>query len=158
MLRMLAQFDLWLLTVYVLLFVFLAAATIVGIVYQSWKHRRDGVKFPKREMVNIRYQERWASGNSHKTFFTRLGGANNCLNLVVTDDELWVRLTFPFNVFAMPLDLTHRIPLESITDLQRKKRVMLITYTRADGESRTISVVSHHPEQFWAALTDADRV
>lgn len=142
---------------FVILFIVSAVMMVVGGVSAMLKYRRHGVTFPKREMVNIRFQERWTSGHSLKNFFTRIAGANNGLHVTVTDDELWVQLPLPFKVFAIPLDLEHRIPLASITDLHRRKRLVVITYTRQDGTSRTIELMLRKTDQFWAALTDGEQ-
>ncbi len=64
--------------------------------------------FRKEEIV---YQEFFASGASRKNILTKLGGARNCLRLLVTRDFLWVTSWFPFSIIAPVYDLEHIVPL-----------------------------------------------
>lgn len=60
----------------------------------------DGLTMKPRG--EILFHERFGSGNSHRNLLTKLGGAQNCLLVTVTDRELLVRPWFPFNMFFMP--------------------------------------------------------
>jgi hypothetical protein len=51
---------------------------------------------------NAVFCETWASGRSHRSLLTRLVGANRCLWVAVTPDELLVGLHFPFSLFFLP--------------------------------------------------------
>jgi hypothetical protein len=73
-------------------FVFVGALLwVVGcMAFVLWRRKIHGPHFPEHNKVNVLFEEIWTSGNSHKSLFTRMGGANNCLRVTVTDDELWV--------------------------------------------------------------------
>jgi hypothetical protein len=57
------------------------------------------------------FLQRSGSGRSERSWLTRLGGANNCLMVAVTEHELHIVPMFPFNLMFMPevWDLEHRI-------------------------------------------------
>src|SRR6185369_12562643 len=84
-----------------------------------WLYVRALRKRPRFEPSDVVFQERFASGCSQKNVLTKLGGARNCLRLVVTRRFLWVTSWFPFSLIAPFYDLEHVIPLDSILSLRR---------------------------------------
>ena len=135
----------------------LAAAVAVMIV----RHRRFGVTFPPLDSSRVLYRERWASACSHQTFLKRLGSANNCVSVVVTDEEVRVWLPFPLAILGYELDLEHRIPRRSIVGLQEWPHwygpTWLLDYLDDEGRTRRIELALHRPVDFLKALnTKAD--
>jgi hypothetical protein len=57
--------------------------------------RRAERRFSTPERPQIRFRERGASGYSNKSLFTRLGGANRVLEVVVTDVDVWIKGIWP---------------------------------------------------------------
>ena len=53
-----------------------------------WRRKQRNL-FPD-EAKGVIYEEKMASGRSHKNWYSKLGGAKNCLRLVITDTELWI--------------------------------------------------------------------
>src|SRR5262245_4847738 len=106
---------------FIWLFLFCFVWVVVGFGWRYFRHKRTGVGFPPVAPKHIRFEERAASGCSHKTMCTRLGGARNCLHVTVTDAEVWIRPVFPFIILAQQFDLEHRIPRASITSVQPKQ-------------------------------------
>ncbi len=82
--------------------------------WRGYRHWQYGISFPPLKSVQVQFHERMASGSSDKTFFSRFGGARNCLRVTVTDDEVWVRMFFPFSLIK-EADLEYRIARECIT-------------------------------------------
>lgn len=109
----------WLGSNFDLLFAFFIAwflfLLIASIVYR--KVRRKKVLIPARHEVV--FEERGASGRSLRTWWTRLGGAYNCLVVSVTRSRLVVRPIFPFTLLFLPevYDLEHSIGLTEITNI-----------------------------------------
>ena len=97
-----------------------------------------------------------ASGNSHKSWWTRLGGARNCLRVAVTDSEVWIRPFFPFSLLAGDFDLEHRIPRSSILAAELSSssliRSVLLDFRLADGSQRRVQLRLRDPDAFLAAL------
>ena len=118
------------------------------------RHKRYGVVFPKVSPDHIRFHETGASGCSHKTTFTRFGGAARCLQVTVTDDEVWVRTGFPFNVLAFQTDLEHRIPRASIVSIQPSgsARSLLLDFRDETNQVHRLSLMLRKPGDFLVAL------
>lgn len=135
-------------------FLFVAAFVWVFgcIAFMLWRHKARGVRFPNRNDVNVLFEERWASGRSYKSLFTRFGGASNCLRVTVTEDELWVTLRFPFSAMAAQLDLEHRIPRDAITKIEQNHKIVSVVFTLDVGEERRIDLQLRKADQFLAAL------
>jgi len=121
-------------------------------VFMLWRRKIRGPHFPDRSEVNILFEERWTSGSSHKSRYTRLGGANNCLRVTVTDDELWVAPHFPFSAFAAQFDLDHRVRRDAITNVEQNGRMIHVTFAVDDGVERLIVLRLRNADRFCAVL------
>ncbi len=86
--------------------------------------------------ADVIYQEWFASGYSHKNVFTRLGGARNCLRLVVTRQFLFVTSWFPFSIFTPIYDLEHQIPLDSNLSIRESWWFITSSYVVSYRDSR----------------------
>ncbi len=74
-------------------------------------------KKPKIDTQDIVYEERWQSGRSFRSIFTRFGGARNCLNIIFLKDSIVIKPHFPFDLFwPNILGLEHTIPYHSIVN------------------------------------------
>jgi hypothetical protein len=104
------------------------------------------------------FKASWASGRSYKNFLTQFGGANNCLLVGVTRDELIVTPFFPFNLMFLPevYDLEHRIPTSAILGVEPLKRwfrdVIVVRFRRDDGREGALELRLTNPAAFTAAL------
>jgi hypothetical protein len=111
---------------------------------------------PKIAKEDIVYQEFFASGASQKNFLTKLGGARNCLRLVVTRDLLWVTSWFPFSLIAPIYDGVHVIPLPRISSVQPSRFFgsdsLLLSYTDDSGRTHTLRLIPRHRERFLTAI------
>lgn len=138
-------------------FVFFFAFAVVwnaGVVgYTLWRRAKRGPKFPKLSQVQIRFREQFASGYSHKSWVTRLGGASNCLVITITADELWITSFFPFNLLLDYYDLEHRMPLHDIVHVEQQKRHVHIDFQVPDNGVRRFTVISRKASELRAALT-----
>jgi hypothetical protein len=134
---------------------FLWVVVAFGFLY--YRHKRTGIVFPQSPPGTIRFEERTASGCSHRTVFTKPGGARNCLQVTVTDTEVWIRSYFPFNVLAQQFDLEHRIPRASIMGVQPKQsafvRAILLDYRDDRGQTHRLSLAMKKPDDFLSALS-----
>lgn len=138
------------------IFVLVSLWVGVGIGWRWIRQKKSGLRFPKLPPERVRFEEWTASGSSQKTAFTRLARARNCLRITVTDDEVWVRPFFPFNLLAPELDLEHRIPRASITRVQPKEgslyRTLLLEFQDPAGGAHRLSLNLKDPEGFLRAL------
>jgi hypothetical protein len=99
------------------------------------------------------YQERYASGCSQKNVLTKIGGARNCLRLVVSRSFLLVTSWFPFSLITPFYDLEHVIPLDSIASIRRSTwSGFLLTYRDSKGATHTLRLVPKKPDDFIRSL------
>ena len=133
---------------------FVLVAIISGI--RHYRRKRSGIVFPQVSSERIRFDEKAASGYSHKSLFTKFGGAKQCLCVTVTDTEVWIRTFFPFSVFAQRCDLEHRIPKACIMGLRSKQsafgRTITLDYHDERGQSHTLTLMLKRPDDFLRAL------
>ena len=105
------------------------------------------------------FSESFASGRSLKSWFTRLGGASNCLKVMLTRDRSIIRPLFPFLVLGPELDLVHSIPLTSLESIDKRtgsfRSCIRIRFKLPAGEQREIEIQSKKPGQLENALTAA---
>ena len=60
------------------------AVTAVVVGWWAWRYLRAVRARPRFDAADVVFQEWFASGCSQKNIITKLGGARNCLRLVVT--------------------------------------------------------------------------
>jgi hypothetical protein len=107
--------------------------------------------------ADILYQDKTASGRSLENMATRMGGARNCLQITVFQDELWVTLCFPFAAFASIYDIEHRIKKDDIISIREQDsrlmgRSLVIDYRREDGRTAQFELVPKRYDAFKQAL------
>jgi hypothetical protein len=115
---------------------------------------------PRFQKHDILYQEWFATGSSLKNIFTRIGGARNCLRLVVTKDWLWVTSWFPFSLLGPFYDLEHVIPLKRITNIESRKgfgrKVLRLTYADQIGGLHSLRLIPKDSEGFLRVIDAAE--
>lgn len=137
---------------FLLLFSLVTLVVIARLVYMFWRHHQTATQFPERSQVNILFEERWASGHSDKSFFTRMGGANNCLHITLTDQELWVAVHSPFSALASQIDLHHRIMLDAVTNIEQNGKWVHMTFMLEAGDGRKISLRLRNADHFYKTI------
>lgn len=138
------------------LFLFCIVWVIALFGWRYHRYKQTVVVSPKVPPESIRFEERGASGCSHKTIFTRMGGARNCLQVTVTDKEVWIRPSLPFNLFAQKQDLEHRFSRASITSVKPIRSLftdtLLLEYRDERGQTHKLSLILRKPDEFLRAL------
>jgi hypothetical protein len=115
--------------------------------YGLWRRSRRGPHFPRVRDVSVIFRDdfvgvRWPKPRSFR------GG----MIVIVTTDELWVTTCLPFTAVAGLYDLERRIPLNTITNVQRDGKWFYLEFTRADGSTSYIALRIRKGNQFLAAL------
>jgi hypothetical protein len=126
-------------------------------------HRRGKTNIANRAIkdtlknVTALYSSNRCSGRSLKSTKTKLGGAHNCLKVVITDDTLFV--TAPFSIFAAlseEYDLEHTIPKTSVREYNKLTRLFRLgyrlSYADVHGIPRTIELWPKNWREFEQAL------
>ena len=132
------------------IFAVTAVWTIGVFAWMSW--RRNKRNLFAEEANNVLFEERTASGRSHKNWYTKLGGASHCLRLVITHDELWITTLFPFSALAGIFDMDHRISIDRISHIESNKgmfnKSFIINYTGTNNASHVVEVTPRNFEKF----------
>ena len=117
-----------------------------------WRRKQRGLVLPKVGDPDVMFSERFASGSSNKSWMTRLGGASNCLTVIVTKAHLAITTFFPFTAFAGTYDLEHLVPISDITAIVPKGRVTEVEFQRSDGTYRKVFLRLRNTDGFLRAL------
>jgi len=132
------------------------AATAALLGWGAWQFFKAVRARPRFESSDIVFQEWFASGCSQKNIITKLGGARNCLRLVVTKKFLWGTSWFPFSLIAPLYDMEHVIPLNAILSVRHSRFVgrdtLLLTFRDSNGETHTLRLVPKKPNDFIMSL------
>lgn len=137
-----------------------AAGWVTLVILTSVIYRRSKGKLLFRpEFKQPLFLETWRSGNSRRSFITRLGGASNCLWVAVDENTLWVAPHFPFNLMFLPevYGLEFNVSGDAIRSVERAgglltgKRVR-INVELQSGVEESFEVVLREPDAFIRAI------
>ena len=122
---------------FIWLFLFTFSWIGVGIAWKFYRHKKRGLVVPPIMPGDVKFHESSASGFSHKSLYTQMGGASRCMLITVTDAEVWIRTNFPFSLFSEQYDLEHRISKSAITNVQQTESrdgSLLLDFSDAQGK------------------------
>ena len=108
--------------------------------------------FPPLNSAKVIYRYKYASGYSTKSFFTKLRRICFKLDIVVTEQELWIR-TYPLAAYtAAWADIVHKIPFDAILHLTTKGKKITIDFIGEQFEHKQVKIKVKHPEMFLSAI------
>jgi hypothetical protein len=120
--------------------------------------RMRGKPLVYARLPGTKYRQTNASGNSHRSWITSLGGASGCLVVQVTEDELDIHPFPPFNWFFLPeiYGLEYRVPLSSVRSAELRKvffrKAVDVVVTTPERGDEKVTLYLAYPEEFLAAL------
>jgi hypothetical protein len=124
--------------------------------YAIWAYIEALRHRPKFGAADIVIQEWFASGASQRNILTSIGGARNCIRLVVTKELLWVTTWFPFSIIGPFFDLEHVVPLGSITSVRKGRflftTLLLVTFSKSNGRSLTLRLLPKKMDEFVTSI------
>jgi hypothetical protein len=123
-----------------------------GFAAMAWWRIRTGPTFPPLSTVNVLHRERFASGRSHYSLITKLGGAQNALAVVLTDADLWITTFSFFRGIAGFYDLDHRIPISRITNVENRGKAIFVQFQKPDGDQCKIELRLRGTHDFLSCL------
>jgi hypothetical protein len=129
---------------------FLAAVLILTTFYI--KGRKALSIFPDIDQNQLKFRDKRASGYSTKSRKTKLGGARNSLDIVVTNDELWLKSMILFASISKENDLLHRIPLNKITSVEENGNNITIDFISPARDNNRILICTNRPKELIDAL------
>ena len=139
---------------------FCVAFWVFGIsTFTHYRNKRNGLYFEEPTPETIIYSESYASGRSHKSSKTKLGGASNCLKVIITPTHLFLRPLFPLIILGPHFDLIHVIPLSKITGIEKSIGFITggldIVYLNEEMEKAKFTIMSRRQTDLNAVLTKA---
>ena len=108
--------------------------------------------FPDINSVTIRYRDKTALGYSTKTWTTKIGGASRALDIVVTDEELWIRSFLLLAGITQQHDLVHRIPLHKIMGIKQEGSSIVLDFKNDKDEKKQVVINTRDREGFLKSL------
>ena len=133
-----------------IVFVWLAFWVVLSIRYR----KKKGKLILGDPKVQILFKEKTASGNSEKNILTKIGGARNCLKVILSETQLIITPFFPFNLMFLPefYDLEHFINYEDILDIRNGFMNSLKVTFKINNEIRQINLRLKQRESFLSTL------
>jgi len=110
--------------------------------------------FPDINTVQVVYRDKSASGNSTQSWKTKMGGAKNVLDIVVTDKELWIKSMLLFAGIGKRYDLLHKVSLNNIKGVNPKGKKITIDFKTEDGEDKQVVIITKRPDDFMKAINN----
>ena len=110
-----------------------------------WQRVRNN--YPRRKDLAIRYEESFASGYSHHSKMTKIGGATNSLWVTVTEDCLLIFPEFPFSLVAFRSDLEHIIPFGRINEIVEHDGKIDVSFDREDNTPAKLTLKLRKPHR-----------
>ena len=109
--------------------------------------------FPDIQTVVVKFRDRNASGYSTKSKMTKLGGSGRGLDIVVTENELWLKCPLLFASILEQNDLLHRVPLININNVEQISDKVAVEFTSQSGIQTRVVLMPKKPAELLAALT-----
>ncbi|MBT4732079.1 hypothetical protein HOB87_08940 [Candidatus Woesearchaeota archaeon] len=94
--------------------------------------------FPSIDSVNILFREKGVSGKSRKSFSTKMSGVINILDIIVTNDELWIRGPKYFVESLIESDLLHKVNIKDIVNVEFNKKNKVVLSFKSNSNSLTV--------------------
>lgn len=108
--------------------------------------------FPDIQTVVVKFRDRTASGYSTKSLMTKLGGSGRGLDIIVTENELWLKCPLLFASILEQHDLLHRVPLINIINVEHISDKVSIEFTSQSGIPTKVVLTIKKPAELLAAL------
>lgn len=142
------------------LFFALCLAWVLGAsLFFAFRRKARGSTHPAIEISKLKFLEKFVSGFSHKSLFTRFGGARNALVVTVSNDAVLIEPVALLK-WIMPMgfnDLEHYIPKANIVNVRTASSFgrgsIQIEFRSNDGTKKTVELILRKPQEFLAALT-----
>lgn len=124
------------------------------VIIMLYRGKRALSIFPNIESVDVKYHDKSAKGYSTKSFMTKMSGANGFFEIVVTQEELWLKSTLMFSHILKTNDLLHKVPLNKITNCQRKKLDVIVDFKTNENLHKQVVLRTKDPNLFMIKLNE----
>ena len=133
---------------------FIVVIPIIPILYI--RGRKILLNFPDINSVQIIYRDMRASGyDSIKNDYDTVRGY---LDIVVTEDELWLKCGVMGAEMQKNLNLIHKIPFKNIHQVIRDNKRVVIEFYTQDGEFTRVNVKLKNIDKFIDVISSKSRL
>lgn len=135
----------------ILVLVFIAIAIVMVKTFYDTGKKALSI-FPDIRTVKVKYRDKTASGYSTRSWKTKIGGASRAMEIVVTDNELWLRSFLLFAGITRQHDLIHRIPHSRISRVRENNGQITLDFRNDKGEARQVVFNTKDTAQFLRSI------
>lgn len=135
-------------------FLILVAVSLTGIMIKTFYDRGKKALsiFPDINSVTVKYRDKTALGYSTKSWQTKIGGTSRALDIVVTDNELWLKSFLLFAGITQQHDLLHKISLKKITRIKENGKEITLDFVNVKGEKKQVVINTRDKAEFLSSL------
>jgi hypothetical protein len=110
--------------------------------------------FPDIDTVTVLYRDQAASGYADKTLATKLGGASGVIDVVVTDEELWLKCSTLFAGLEGRADMIRKVPLRNvkIVNMKQEGKKIDLSLKLESGDRKKVTLTLGNKEKFIDAV------
>jgi hypothetical protein len=94
--------------------------------------------FPDMGSVKVVYRDKGATGCSMRSWKTKVGGASRAIDLIVTEDELWLSAMVFFAGITKQHDLLHKVSIRKITSAKLEKTQIMLSFKDEKGRHHQV--------------------
>lgn len=128
----------------------IAGISVLQTIADHIRGRHLEKQFHQHSMVQ-RFRERGVSGRCKRPF--KLTGASRVLDVVVTDQELWIKGIWPiFTYIGSTSGLTHKIPLVNIKHVAAKGHKAELWFTDVSNKEYRVEISIKRPQEFISSI------
>ncbi len=139
---------------YILYAIWIVAA-VIGIPLIYMRGKKVLSQFPSTESVKILYRNKTGSASTVSSKRTKMRGIRRIMDIVVTEDELWIKTPVLFASLVAPYGLIQRIELKNISNVSKNEKDILIDFTSGDTLPQQIILNTKKPEEFIQLINPA---
>jgi hypothetical protein len=134
--------------------VVLTVLTILGVMLKTFydNGKRALSIFPHIDSVKIKYRDKTATGYSTQSWKTKVGGASRAIDIVVTDQELWLKSFLLFAGITKQHDLLHKIPLTRIKGVKVIKDDITLDFINEKSEKKQVVLRTRNKQEFLESI------
>jgi hypothetical protein len=134
---------------YSALFILISIGLLIVILKTFYESGKKALSiFPNIRSVAVKYRDKTATGYSTQSWKTKAGGASRVIDIVVTDQELWLRSFLLFAGITKQHDLLHKIPLSRITKTHQNRDEITIDFKNEKGEKKQVIIRTRSSQEF----------
>jgi hypothetical protein len=108
--------------------------------------------FPDIKSVHVVYRDATATGYSKQSWKTKFAGASRAIDIVVTEQELWLKSIVLFANVTKQHGLLHRVQLRKVLRAKPDGDYITIDFKNERGEAKQVVIRTRNNTEFIKAI------